>query len=165
MYRKNTDVLAHFDPGEEHGGKMQMMAIGERRFLFQARRRDRSVGPAQAEAINKKGFGGSQLQLAYNNKLGKWILMTGAGVAGTFSTPQWPLGKYDNLISSSRTSIKKACAACASMTPPIRRKNRAALGVELRPRRSQARDSNWFGHAPQFLRRRTLRLSRHRARQ
>ena len=32
MYRKNTDVLAHFEPGEEHGGKMQMMAIGERRW-------------------------------------------------------------------------------------------------------------------------------------
>jgi len=36
MYRKNTDVLAHFSPGEHRGGKMQMMAIGERRFLFQA---------------------------------------------------------------------------------------------------------------------------------
>jgi hypothetical protein len=33
MYRKNTDVLAHFAPGEERGNKMQMMAIGERRFL------------------------------------------------------------------------------------------------------------------------------------
>ena len=35
MYRKSTDVLAHFEPGEEHGGKMQMMALGARRFLFQ----------------------------------------------------------------------------------------------------------------------------------
>ena len=31
MYRKNSDVLAHFEPGEQRGGKMQMMAIGERR--------------------------------------------------------------------------------------------------------------------------------------
>src|SRR5712691_13297055 len=35
MYRKDTDVLAHFEPGEERGAKMQMMAIGQRRFLFQ----------------------------------------------------------------------------------------------------------------------------------
>jgi hypothetical protein len=34
MYRKNTSVLAHFDPGEERGAKMQMMAIGDRRYLF-----------------------------------------------------------------------------------------------------------------------------------
>ncbi len=98
MYRKNTDVLAHFDPGEEHGGKMQMMAIGERRFLFQRGDVIEVSDPLKPKAINKKGFVGSQLQLAYNNKLGKWILMTGAGVAGTFSTPQWPLGKYGALL-------------------------------------------------------------------
>ena len=34
MYRKNTHVLAVFDPGEERGAKMQMMAIGDRRYLF-----------------------------------------------------------------------------------------------------------------------------------
>jgi len=34
MYRKNTNVLAHFDAGEERGAKMQMMAIGDRRYLF-----------------------------------------------------------------------------------------------------------------------------------
>src|SRR5205809_719401 len=34
MYRKDTDVLAHFEPGEERGAKMQMMATGPRRFLF-----------------------------------------------------------------------------------------------------------------------------------
>src|SRR5438034_9940523 len=65
MYRKNTDVLAHFDPGEEHGGKMQMMAIGERRFLFQRGDVIEVSDPLKPKAINKKGFGGSQLQLAY----------------------------------------------------------------------------------------------------
>ena len=35
MYRKNTDVLAHYGQGQHRGGKMQMMAIGERRFIFQ----------------------------------------------------------------------------------------------------------------------------------
>jgi len=96
MYRKNTDVLAHFSPGEHRGGKMQMMALGERRFLFQAGDVIELTDPVKPKMFNKGGFVGSQLQLAYNQKLGKWILMTGAGVAGTFSTPQWPNGKYDN---------------------------------------------------------------------
>jgi hypothetical protein len=43
--------------------------------------------------FNRKAFAGSQIQLAYNGKLKKWILMAGAGVAGTFSTPKWPNGK------------------------------------------------------------------------
>jgi hypothetical protein len=96
MYRKNTDVLAHFEPGEERGNKMQMMAIGERRFLFQRGDVVEITEPLKPKALNKKAFVGNQLQLAYNRKLGKWILMTGAGVAGTFSTPKWPNGKYDN---------------------------------------------------------------------
>jgi len=96
MYRKNTDVLAHFEPGEHRGGKMQMMAIGSRRFLFQQGDVIEVTDPIRPKMLNKKGYEGGQLQLAYNQRLGKWILMTGAGVAGTFSTPKWPLGKYDN---------------------------------------------------------------------
>ncbi len=34
MYRKNANVVSHFDPGEEREAKMQMMAIGARRFMF-----------------------------------------------------------------------------------------------------------------------------------
>jgi len=96
MYRKNTDVLAHFGPGEQRGGKMQMMAIGTRRFLFQQGDVIEVTEPLKPKMLNKGGYVGNQLQVAYNAKLGKWILMTGAGVAGTFSTPQWPNGKYDN---------------------------------------------------------------------
>src|SRR5215510_4355646 len=96
MYRKNTDVLAHFEPGEHRGGKMQMMAIGSRRFLFQQGDVIEVTDPIRPKMLNKKGYLGSQLQLAYNQTLGKLILMTGACVAGTFSTPEWPLGKYDN---------------------------------------------------------------------
>lgn len=96
MYRKNTDVLAHFDPGEHRGGKMQMMAIGSRRFIFQQGDVIDVTEPLKPKMFNKKGFLGGQLQVAYNRKLGKWILMTGAGVAGTFSTPEYPHGKYDN---------------------------------------------------------------------
>jgi hypothetical protein len=96
MYRKNTAVLAHFAPGEQRGGKMQMMAQGERRFLFQQGDVIELTDPLKPKMLNKGGFVGSQLQVAYNRNLGKWILMTGAGVAGTFSTPKWPNGKYDN---------------------------------------------------------------------
>ena len=96
MYRKHTDVLAHFDPGEERGAKMQMMAVGARRFLFSRGDVIEVTDPLKPTMFNKKGYVGNQVQLAYNRKLGKWILMTGAGVAGTFSTPQAPRGKYDD---------------------------------------------------------------------
>src|SRR4030095_851006 len=96
MYRKNTDVLAHFGPREQRGGKMQMMALGAHRFLFQQGDVIEVTEPLKPRMLNSKGYVGNQLQLAYNAKLGKWILMTGAGVAGTFSTPEWPRGKYDN---------------------------------------------------------------------
>lgn len=96
MYRKNTDVLAHFDPGEERGAKMQMMAIGARRFLFNRGDVIEVTDPFKPKMFNKKGYVGNQLQLAYNRKLGKWILMTGAGSRATFATPKWPRGKYDN---------------------------------------------------------------------
>jgi len=96
MYRKNTDVLAHFGPGEQRGGKMQMMVMGTRRFLFQQGDVIEVTEPLKPKMLNKGGYVGNQLQVAYNAKLGKWILMTGAGVAGTFSTPQWPNSKYDN---------------------------------------------------------------------
>src|SRR3954468_5797568 len=95
MYRKNTQVLAVFDHGEERGAKMQMMAIGDRRYLFN---RGDVIDVSDAlnpKMFNKKGYVGNQVQLAYNKNLGKWILMTGAGIAGTFSTPQAPHGKYD----------------------------------------------------------------------
>jgi LVIVD repeat-containing protein len=96
MYRKNTDVLAHFDPGEHRGAKMQMMAVGERRFLFLMGDVIEVTDPLRPKMVNHKGYAGNQVQLAYNPKLGKWILMTGAGIAGTFSSPKWPHGKYDN---------------------------------------------------------------------
>jgi hypothetical protein len=96
MYRKNTDVLAQFDPGHHRGAKMQMMAIGLRRYLFLMGDVIDVTDPLKPTLINSKGYIGNQLQLAFNGKLGKWILMTGAGSSGTFSTPKWPNGKYDN---------------------------------------------------------------------
>ena len=96
MYRKNTDVLAHFELGVHRGNKMQMMAIGPRRLLFQGGDVIEVTEPLKPTMLNRKGYVGNQLQVAYNRKLGKWILMTGAGSMATFSTPKWPRGKYDN---------------------------------------------------------------------
>jgi hypothetical protein len=96
MYRKGADVCAIFELGRHRGNKMQMMAIGPRRFLFQAGDVIDVTDPLKPVMFNRQGYAGGQLQLAYNEKLKKWILMTGSGVAGTFSTPKWPNGKYDN---------------------------------------------------------------------
>src|SRR5688572_23428066 len=96
MYRKNTEVLAHYGQGQHPGGKMQMMAIGERRFIFQQDDVIEVTNPFKPVLLGRNAFIGGQLQLAYNNKLGKWILMTGRGSQATFTTPKWPHGKYDN---------------------------------------------------------------------
>ena len=96
MYRKQTDVLAHYGQGQHRGGKMQMMAIGERRFLFQQGDVIEVTNPLKPVLLGRNAFLGGQIQLGYNNKLGKWILMTGRGSRATFSTPKWPHGKYDN---------------------------------------------------------------------
>ncbi|HUR58644.1 MAG TPA: twin-arginine translocation signal domain-containing protein [Opitutaceae bacterium] len=96
MYRKNTDVLAIVDPGEERGSKMQMMSIGPRRFLFNRRDIIEVTDPLKPVTVNKQAYASGQIQVAYNRRLSKWILMTGHGSMGTFSTPKWPHGKYDN---------------------------------------------------------------------
>ncbi len=96
MYRSNSDVLAHFDPGHERGNKMQMMAIGARRYLFGRGDVIDLTDPLKPAMLNSKGYVGGALQLAYNRKIRKWILMTGTGSVATFSNPKWPNGKYDN---------------------------------------------------------------------
>lgn len=35
MYISNMEVLAHIEPNTRRGGKLQMMAIGNRRYLIQ----------------------------------------------------------------------------------------------------------------------------------
>src|ERR1044071_2626506 len=68
MYRSNTDVLAHFDPGEERGSKMQMMAIGPRRYLFNRRDVIDVTEPLKPTLVTKGAYQSGQIQLAYNNK-------------------------------------------------------------------------------------------------
>ena len=109
MYRRNTDVLAHFDPGEERGSKMQMMSIGPRRILFNRRDVIDVTEPLKPTLVTKGAYQTGQIQLAYNRRIGKWILMTGHGSIGTFSTPKWPHGKYDNpdLIKRNRKDFEE----------------------------------------------------------
>ena len=95
-YVKNMDVIAHILPGEDRGGKMQFMSIGSRRYLLQQGDVIDISDLRKPQMFNKGGFEGSQLQVAYNRKLKKWILMTGGQAPITDSTPEAPMGKYDD---------------------------------------------------------------------
>ena len=66
MYRKNTNVIAHFDPGGEREAKMQMMAIGSRRFMFMRGDVIDITDPLKPVMFNPKAYVGNQVQLAYN---------------------------------------------------------------------------------------------------
>src|SRR4029077_6202129 len=94
-YSKNMRVLGVFQLGEERGHKLQMMAIGSRRFMLQNGDVIDVSDPRAPKLVKHGAFRGSQLQVAYNRKLGKWILITGASSPITSSTATAPNGKYD----------------------------------------------------------------------
>ena len=95
MYIRNMEVLAHL-PGDNRHGKMQMMSIGNRRYMFQQGDVVDISDVRKPSIFNKKGFDGAQVQVAYNKDLKKWILMTGSQTPITDSTPEAPMGKYDD---------------------------------------------------------------------
>ena len=95
MYIHNMELLAHILPGERRGGKMQFMAKGDRRYMFQAGDVIDISDPRKASVVNRGGFQGGQLQVGYNHKIKKWIMMTGAPAPITASTEEAPYGKYD----------------------------------------------------------------------
>jgi hypothetical protein len=96
MYLHNMEMLAHFLPGEVRGGKMQLMSIGNRRYMFQQGDVLDISDVRKPQIFNKGGFQGNQLQVAFNKDLQKWILMAGAQTPITDSTPEAPMGKYDD---------------------------------------------------------------------
>ncbi len=96
MYLHNVELIAHALPGEDRGGKMQMMAVGNRRYLLQQGDVIDVSDARHPRMYNQGGFHGNQLQVAYNKDLRKWILLTGAPAPITASTPQAPNGKYDD---------------------------------------------------------------------
>jgi hypothetical protein len=96
MYIRNMEILAHFMPEQSRNGKMQMMSIGNRRYLFQQGDVIDLSGVRKPVMYNKGGFQGGQIQVAFNKDLKKWILMTGSQTPITDSTPEAPNGKYDD---------------------------------------------------------------------
>src|SRR5712692_10127130 len=86
-------VLGVFQLGEERGHKLQMMAIGARRFILQNGDVIDVGDPRAPKLVKHNAFRGSKLQVAYNRKLGKWILITGASSPITSTTPPAPNGK------------------------------------------------------------------------
>jgi hypothetical protein len=96
MYIHNMEIIAHILPGEDRGGKMQMMSTGKQRFLFQQGDVIDVSDPRKPTMYNQHGYQGNQVQVAYNKNLKKWILMTGASAPITASTPAAPNGKYDD---------------------------------------------------------------------
>jgi len=95
-YIHNMEVIAHFAPGTRRGGKMQMMAIGDRRFLFQSGDVLDVSDPRKLRMFNQRAYEGGQVQLAYNKHLKKWILMTGSEAGRAAASPDSPGGKYDD---------------------------------------------------------------------
>jgi len=89
-YAKNMRVLGVFQLGEERGHKLQMMAIGARRFILQNGDVIDVSDPRAPKLVKHGAFRGSQLQVAFNKKLGKWILITGASSPITSTTATAP---------------------------------------------------------------------------
>jgi hypothetical protein len=98
-YIRNMAVRAHLG-GDNRRWKMQMMTLGERRFLFQGGKPKGDVievtDPLNPVVVNEDAFGGAQIQLAYNEDIGKWILMTGAAPPLISASMEYPHGKYDD---------------------------------------------------------------------
>ena len=96
MYIRNMEVIAHILPGEDRGGKMQMMSVGDRRYLVQQGDFIDVSDLRKPAMYNHQGWNGYQVQVAWNQKLKKWILVTSAAAPITSSTPTAPNGKYDD---------------------------------------------------------------------
>src|SRR6266705_1988886 len=77
-YAKNMRVLGVFQLGEERGHKLQMMAIASRPFILQNGDVIDVSFPRAPKLVKHGAFRGSQLQVAFNKNLEKWILITGA---------------------------------------------------------------------------------------
>lgn len=95
-YIQNCEVHLRLGTTGGLGGKTQMMAIGQRRFLFNNRKVWEISDALHPVLVSEGGWVGNQIQLAYNQHLGKWILMASASPPPSSSTPEAPNGKYDD---------------------------------------------------------------------
>jgi hypothetical protein len=81
QYADRVTLVKHYFDGENHGTKLQMMAVGERRYFFQGLYDGRTLvlevtDPLNMTVVARDSYEGRQLQLAYNRSAGKWILMS-----------------------------------------------------------------------------------------
>ena len=81
QYADNVTVIKHYFDGENHGTKLQMLAVGERRYFFQGLYDGRTLvldvtDPLNVTVVARDSYEGRQLQLAYNRAAGKWILIS-----------------------------------------------------------------------------------------
>jgi hypothetical protein len=98
-YIKDMKVHAHFNEAGHRAGKMNMMATGERRFMFTNGDFWEVTDPLNPKIINKnalRGAPGFQVQLAYAKHIRKWILMVSGGQVWKYTerTDDNPYGKY-----------------------------------------------------------------------
>lgn len=97
LYIDNMEVHGHLFPGVKRNDEIEMMAIGERRFLFQQTAVIEVTNPIEPKVLSEGTYvGDGDIQLAFNQSLGKWILITSADVASTSSHPGAFNGKYDD---------------------------------------------------------------------
>ncbi len=76
-YIHNMTVLAHHSVGEDRSDKMNMMAVGDRRYLVQGSRILDISDPLKPVLISEGGWiGGHQIQVAYNHFVGKWLAIS-----------------------------------------------------------------------------------------
>ena len=62
-YIHNLELLAHFMPGRVRNGKMQLMSIGNRRYMFQQGDVIDVSDVRRPQMFNKGSFEGGQVQL------------------------------------------------------------------------------------------------------
>jgi hypothetical protein len=73
-YIHNMTLLAHHFPGEQRNEKMNMMAVGDRRYLIQNSRILDISDPLKPVLVSEGGWQGNmQIQVAYNHFAGKWL--------------------------------------------------------------------------------------------
>ncbi|WP_309089541.1 hypothetical protein [Phenylobacterium sp.] len=111
VYIRNMALHAHYFPGQVCGSKLQMMAQGDRRYLFSSYRdaQNEWVGrcidvtdPLNAVVVGDHLYEGYQVQVAYNRGIGKWVLMTSA----TAAEPQIDLTRGKNLKAKGLRGIR-----------------------------------------------------------
>ena len=105
-YIYNLKLLAHHSPGESRHEKMNMMAVGDRRYLVQNSRILDVSDPLKPVLVSEGGWvGGHQIQVACHEQAGKWIAISSD--MGRFSRER-----------RSPTAVSPASTAASSLPTP-----------------------------------------------